>query len=285
MKECFRRTSRGFLATTVELPRKPSRMDGMNMAGIYIGTILLERNRWAPGKVPTYLVSQWLERFRTAGFDGIELWENHAALCPEDERVRLEALAAPVAVFNSYAGFDTAGEVQRRLAAAMAVRLRAQAVKFNMGPDPGMRVPYVQAALEWRTLFPAHVRLLCECHPGTVMEEPQAAAEVFAQCDGFEAIVHPFTWDLERLAAWFRLLGPKITHAHVQLRTRDDLFLRLDRDPGYVREALAVMREGGFRGSFTLEFAEGTRSASENMEELFSAVLADLAFLRENWPG
>ena len=47
------------------------------MSDVYIGTILLEANRHRPGKVPTYLVSQWSQRFVQAGFDGVELWENH----------------------------------------------------------------------------------------------------------------------------------------------------------------------------------------------------------------
>ena len=50
---------------------------------IYIGTILLEVNRWTAGKEPSYLVSEWVERFAEAGFDGMELWQFHAP--PDDE--------------------------------------------------------------------------------------------------------------------------------------------------------------------------------------------------------
>lgn len=49
-------------------------------ARVLIGTILLEPNRWKPGKLPSFRVSQWLDRFADAGFAGVELWENHAAL-------------------------------------------------------------------------------------------------------------------------------------------------------------------------------------------------------------
>ena len=52
---------------------------------IYIGTILLERNRWTRDKKPTCLVSEWIPRFKEAGFDGMELWENHAALASSTE--------------------------------------------------------------------------------------------------------------------------------------------------------------------------------------------------------
>lgn len=34
---------------------------------IYIATVLLEPNRWAPGKIPTVRVGDWLDRFAEAG--------------------------------------------------------------------------------------------------------------------------------------------------------------------------------------------------------------------------
>ena len=58
--------------------------------------------------------------------------------------------------------------------------------------------------------------------------------------------------------------------------------MRLDRSPARVREALHIMDEEGFQGSFTLEFTEGTRAPNENMENLWHAALSDLHFLREN---
>ena len=58
---------------------------------VLIGSILLEVNRHRSGRTPTYRVSDWLERFREAGFDGVELWENHATAAPEEE---VQALAA-----------------------------------------------------------------------------------------------------------------------------------------------------------------------------------------------
>ena len=62
---------------------------------IYIGTILLELNRWGSPKTPTYRVSEWLDRFQEAGFDGMELWEYHATLCPSEELAALEASTFP----------------------------------------------------------------------------------------------------------------------------------------------------------------------------------------------
>ena len=260
------------------------------MAGIdgqvYIGTLLLERNRHAPGKTPTYRVSQWLERFAEAGFDGMELWENHAALCAPEELRALESASFPVAVFNSYAAFDEAGEADRRRAADLTSRLRAAGVKFNFGKDPKARAAYVKNARAWQKLLPGETRPLCECHPGTIVEEPEQAALVFDELGRgrFQAIVHPFRPDLDKLRQWFRALGPSITHAHVQMRDDSGEFLLLESNPNLAKEALRVMRGEGYRGSFTLEFTAGVRAPQESMERLFEAALRDLLFLRENWP-
>ena len=66
---------------------------------IFLGTILLEPNRWPDKAESTYsrlqklspfkqgtpqiLASQWMERVVADGFDGIELWANHALLCSD----------------------------------------------------------------------------------------------------------------------------------------------------------------------------------------------------------
>jgi sugar phosphate isomerase/epimerase len=251
---------------------------------IYIGTILLERNRWARGKEPTYLISEWLSRFSRAGFDGMELWENHAALASSAELAALQESAFPVAVFNSYTAFGATDNISRQEAARLATLLNARGVKFNLGREAAHKDLYVQNALAWREQLPPGTRLLCECHGGTIMEDPQVAKEVFAawEDDAFQAIVHPFTTDTETLREWFAHLGPRITHAHVQLRDASGVMQRLDRQPKVVKERLHLMREEGFSGSFALEFTEGTGSPTESTETLFSSAIADLNYLREH---
>lgn len=250
---------------------------------VYIGTILLERNRWAPGRQPTYRVSEWVDRFREAGFDGMELWENHAALCPPEELAALEHSPLPIAVFNSYCSFDDGGKADRERAIRLANQLRAGGVKFNMGPHPTLRDAYVENVLAWRAGFAAETRILCECHPGTILEEPESAAAAFADLgtDRFQAIVHPF-FVPDRLREWFRHLGPAITHTHIQMRDGNGLLQRLSSDPARVKETLRILREEGFRGSFTLEFTEGVSTPDEEIKRLFQAACDDLQFLREH---
>lgn len=45
----------------------------MTPHSIFQGTVLLEANRWAKDRTPTYRVSEWLGRLAAAGVDGIEL--------------------------------------------------------------------------------------------------------------------------------------------------------------------------------------------------------------------
>jgi len=246
---------------------------------IYIGTIALERNRWGNGRVPTYLVSEWAERFRQAGFDGMELWENHAAMRDEPELAAIQAGPVPVSVFNSYTGFDDDASETRARAAELATRFDAAGVKFNLGHEPHRLAAYVRNAVAWSELMPAQTRMLCECHGGTIMEDPDVARKVYNQWNGprWQAIVHPFSGHpIEDLRRWFDTLGSDIvTHAHVAIAGEGD-----ER-----RECLAqgmeVLREYGYRGSYTIEFTLGTGAPDEEIETMFTNALADLALLRK----
>ena len=253
---------------------------------IFIGTILLEKNRWAKGKQPSYAVREWLPRFERDGFDGLELWENHVLLGPPEEAQALERGKVPVAVYNTYVGFDDKGEDARRRAAEMAARLKAKAVKYNVGPDKAKLAEYIKNVKAWAELLPGDCRLLCECHAGTVMEEPEQAAAVFAELrdeQRHQAIVHPFSESPESLRRWFRALGPRrITHAHVQYR-ESRKFRRLSRDAPRNKEIMAVLKDSGFRGSYTLEFTEGTSApGGEDIEALYRAALDDREFINGN---
>jgi len=251
---------------------------------IYIGTILLELNRWGSPKTPTYKVSEWLNRFREAGFDGMELWEYHATLAPREELALLEAVEFPVSVFNTYCDFDDASESDRKQAAEMIKRLEAGGAKFNVGKDPALRDEYIKNLRTWSASLPEDCRLLCECHGGTIIQEPSNAAKFFEELDSerYQIIVHCLMQDLEILKEWFRAFGTSVTHAHIQMTDGNNKRAGLSNNPAHVKEALHIMREEGYRGSFTLEFTAGTQSPDENIGDLWQAALSDLHFLREN---
>jgi len=250
---------------------------------IYIGTILLELNRWGSPKTPTYRVSEWLDRFQEAGFDGMELWEYHATLAPPEELVLLEASKFPVSVYNTYCDFEDASESDRRQAAEMITRFGAGGVKYNIGREPARRDEYIRNLRNWGESLPENCRLLCECHAGTIIQEPSDAAKFFGDLGlDYQIIVHCFMQDLVILEEWFSTFGTSVAHAHVQMQGENGRNARLSKNPAHVKAALHIMREEGYRGSFTLEFTEGTRAPDENMEDLWQAALSDLHFLREN---
>ncbi len=252
---------------------------------IYLGTILLEPQRWSGDKRPSYAVSTWLERIKAAGFDGIELWENHYLKADAAERKILHAKAAPIAIFNSYAGLKIEHATQREAAACHAAELGAGAIKFNVGNDATRFDEYLINATAWADLLPESTQLWCECHPGTVLETPQDAARAFDIWDEarFGVMIHPFTTEPDVLRDWLRLLGPRVQHAHVQIRDENGRPTCLDTQPEMAHAALEILRDGGFSGSFTMEFTLGTSTANDQTEYLWENALRDLKFLRENW--
>ncbi|MFT5366816.1 MAG: sugar phosphate isomerase/epimerase [Candidatus Latescibacterota bacterium] len=261
-------------------------MRGVEMAEILIGSILLDVNRWGNPKAPTYEVSAWTDRFKEAGFDGIELWEYHATLCSDAERDRLIASDFPSTLYNMYSEFDDASEAGRQVATEMITKLGSRGVKFNVGKDPALRAEYLKNLRAWREAVPDSCMLMCECHPGTIVEEPEAAKEFFDALgvDGWEVMVHCFIPEQEVLKRWFDQFGDKVGQAHVQMRDDGRNILRLDEDPDRAQACLTIMYDAGFSGAYTIEFAKGTREPGENMDDLWTAAKADLDFLRSHTP-
>ena len=127
---------------------------------LFLGSVLLEKNRWLDTHAPTLLVSEWICRARSCGFDGIELWQYHWTLASETERSRL-CESAFVKVFNSYAKLDTESAFDRTLSTEAASALGAQAVKFNFGPSWNTLDGELDAVRRWAEQLGPGIRLLC----------------------------------------------------------------------------------------------------------------------------
>ena len=248
---------------------------------LYIATLLLEVNRHGSPKTPSFPVSEWTDRFAGAGFDGMELWEYHATLAGPEEAKALQETAFPTTIFNTYASMDEAGREDRERATRWVERLQPWGIKFNVGKQPEERETYLTKVREWRAQLPGDVTLLCECHPGTIIEEPDAAKQFFddLNVNNWGIIVHPFN-RLESIQAWFDTFGSAIMHAHLQMRTDDRQVIRFDRRPERTREAVRIMSEAGFQGSCSFEFTEGMNIPDETIEDLWKNVLRDLFYLR-----
>ncbi len=249
-----------------------------------IATVLFERNRWTPHKQPSFKVSEWAARYADAGFNGIELWENHLLLAEAGEQEALKSAPIPVNILNTYCTFDDAGASGRKASAALAAGLGVRGIKFNLGGDPLLTEQYMVNLSAWQNELPADCRLLCECHAGTVLEDPARATEILGPLQGqVEIIVHAFGGDDDALLkGWLDLFGPLLTHAHAAgTFTPDHGFLPLRDLEGLVRHRVGILSNGGFSGSWTLEFTAGVAGPREDMDQLMSAAADDLLFLRE----
>lgn len=217
-----------------------------------------------------------------AGFDGIELWEYHASKTSEAEQQRLKDSPLPIRIFNSYATLDTPLNAQQLSAARWAQQLAAKQIKFNIGNDPHKFDTYVENVAQWAKHLPSTVQLLCECHPGTLVETPVEAGRAFTRWSqvGVEAIIHPFNLQPDQLVQWFQHIGPHITHAHVQTH-RKGRMQSLAYDMKLVKENVNIMQHEGFRGSFSIEFTIGVGQREEQIHTLFQNAVDDLVLLRE----
>ncbi len=225
-----------------------------------------------------------MERFARDGFSGIELWENHI-LKAEDQKKEMELIKKakiPVAIYNTYTGFSDEEAEKRKKAAEIINYFGSDGVKYNLGKNDDLLDVYLENLQNWADSLPEKCRLLCECHGGTVLEDPETAGQVLGELDDkFQAIVH-CCGDSEKLVKWFDNLGEKITHAHVSLKANGK-GVRLSSNPGLILENLYIMKTAGFKGTFTLEFTEGLRSEKENIEDSYQAALDDLQFLQEKY--
>jgi len=250
------------------------------MSKFYLGTVLLEKNRWS-SRIPTFLVSDWTDRIAADGFDGIELWENHV-LRAEGELAKLADAQLPIAVYNMYADFSNA-EADKLAKSLEAIRtLKPRGIKFNIGADAARLPEYRKNMLSFADALPAGCVMLCEWHPGTVIEDVDAAGAFFAglPTDKFQVITHAFSYDADSLQKQFDVFGKRITLVHVQ-RVLNDKRVRLDADAAHVRACCKVLADNGYTGDFTLEFTEGTSAPDESIDMLYANALLDLAFLKE----
>ena len=244
---------------------------------VYLGTVLLERNRWNPeDRTPSFRVSDWTDRISGDGFDGLELWENHAMLADDEEVQRLRHGACPVKIFNAYDRCEPDTHADRERIAAMAISLGAEGMKYNTGKDFERHDAYVESIRQWRAMFAPGFRLLCECHRGSTMADPQLADETLDRLgrDDFGMILHGLDNDEQTVRERFGHYGDRITHLHCNLSAKGLM------PEKQVRDRLALLRELGFRGTFTIEFTEGVRS-DLSIDDLYRNAVRDLRLLRK----
>lgn len=256
---------------------------GLAPGAVLLGTVALEPNRWglrSPDREPLLRTADWLAAAERAGFDGIELWEHHATRAGEDEVARLAASPLPLSIFSTYASLDAEDDAARNAVADWVARLGCPAVKFNVGNDAGAVGAYGERLGRLAEKLPAGTRLVCECHGGTVAEDPAVAREILGAVGGadrLQALVH-LGDDIDVLDAAFGALGERIRHVHVNFLRRgapplaeieDDLRARVER-----------LAANGFAGSYTIEFVNGVGTERDEPPALVEAAIRDFATLR-----
>ena len=246
---------------------------------IYLGTILLERNRWGKNdRRPSFLVSDWTERIAGDGFDGLELWENHALMADGDERERLRTGPCPVVLLNSYAGCEDEDRPARQQTAELAAFFDAAGMKFNFGKDPERQDRYIENVRAWANMFKPGYRMLSENHRGTTTADAELAAGTYERLDGVNigGIIH-FGNDEEEYRKRCGWYGRYLTHIHCKLSQDDGTVMGEDA----VHHRLELLREFGFNGTFTIEFTEGMRVDNVTIDDLYRNAVRDLRLLRK----
>jgi sugar phosphate isomerase/epimerase len=251
---------------------------------VLMGTVALEPNRWgaiSPDRRPHLRAAEWVGRAEAAGFDGIELWEHHATLADDDDLARIESSALPVAILNSYVSFDDESDAAREAVAGWAGRLRCIGVKFNVGNDPTCIEAYIARLRRFADHLPQQTCLVCECHAGTVAEDPPTAKrilEAIGTPERVQALVH-LGDDPAHVASMFEALGHRIRHVHVNfLKQGAPVLAEISSD---VRERIGQLRRHGFEGSYTIEFVNGVGTSRDTPSELVDVATRDLVTLRD----
>ena len=257
---------------------------------VFLASIALEPNRWKGGdrRVPSFMVSRFNAPAKSAGFRGWELWEPHFFLADVAEKERLRESPLPIRIFNTYLrpGIDDKAEWEKVVEAITFLGEQVEGVKFNLGKadslSPGEQI---EAALDWAEALPGNVRMLCENHPGTLLEEPAEADRAFQAwpSDRFGAILHPLAGEESHCSRWLEALPDRIEHLHWQARGPDNKLGPLADQGQKLDSAIAALRAAGFAGSQSIEFVEGTGQPGEAPESLFQAAAADQKILHSGW--
>jgi sugar phosphate isomerase/epimerase len=228
----------------------------------YLNTGALEINRWNSNftnenKPISINISDWIEAIIRAGFDGIELWENHAVNCSEDEQFRQNEVLNPVAVFNSYVDFNEPLSIRNRIVANRINTLNCQNVKYGLPKS----IPMRQAAdnlCKWCTLLDDNILLCNEFHKGNWGETAQEALELLNMLptDRFKGMFH-LGAPVSKIKQYFDVIGERITHCHAVLCRFDAKGVLDKSDITRVTRQLDFLRDYGYTGSFTIEFVTG----------------------------
>lgn len=247
---------------------------------IYLSSLLLDPGRWSKGRQARVDAGTWNARMLEAGFAGWELWEPHDPLLnpPTGNAPAPE----PVGIYNTYLLPDESVPAEWEALATRINQSGAFGVKFNVSPDPGAGERALPA-LDYLLDACPKAEFWCECHPRTALEKPAAAARwISGLSPRVGIIVHPFSPDADAVTSWFRQVGDRVRHLHLNVKGPDNRFARLSEQKPRIIARLEDLDRVGFKGTVSLEFTRGIGGGEADTPELlFENALADLRFLEE----
>ncbi len=262
-----------------------------NRQPIFLGTMVIERNRWGVlddakfthlqplvrcrAVVPTVRISDWLDRAAADGFDGVELFEPHAFFASDAEVQRLADHDMPIGVFNSYFSLNDDDAIWRDAVAGMVSLLGAGGVKYNFGKTIGRLEHDLDTLRCFADACPHTTRIICECHSGNITDDPVSLERIARQLDDqrFQFTVHLMD-EPEQLRHRFALLGERITHCHV--------WRKPDIDDNALAERVRLLCALGFVGSTTIEFTRsiGWGKPDPPVDTLYHQATEDMRVIR-----
>jgi sugar phosphate isomerase/epimerase len=262
---------------------------------VLLNTIALEPNRWAREKPPYYRLVDLLGPIADAGFDALEVWQNHVAALPADQVPALADLGRKLGVqfpiTGAYPVLDFEGREREAELKRMeelfrrAGMLGSRVVKIFGGRVASQDVTGLQwhRSIEFvREMLKASadskLTLTAETHSKTLADEADAALRFIETVgsDRLKICWQPYGMrDTEKTIGDFDRLAKHVIHVHLIGRKGPD-YASLEESDLDNRRALEHYFEAGFDGFLSIEFVKG--SVVEPPEQIQVAqVLANAA--------
>jgi len=270
-----------------------------------LGTIALEPHRWTAFKEPRMDLIELLPAIRRAGFDQLEVWQNHIALRPLSAVRALRAKGDECGVSFAYIGvypiFTAAGleaREQERLQAdlldkAEVLGTRRLKIMLACGLKGGEATPEQLRLVAdrfgpwYREALSRGIRMAVELHGGTVFD-PVEAGERFMRAHpefDFSICFQPYDFqDTAKAIALADRFAGRISHVHLQApqpRERGGLYDALEEGALDYRRLIPHLVRHNPGVTFTLEFVRDCiqKEAPFDVEKVLASARRDADFV------
>lgn len=248
---------------------------------IYLSTMLLEKNR-SNGKGPSLLVSDWMEPISEAGFSGLEIWMNHLMFSSrsEWELIRERGLEADLtsALISSPLPMDASDKNQRLRDTILEAcdYFRPEGLKLVTS----VKDEALDFLMTWSRDVPRDIGMLFDCREGEAGVADLDRVRKSLGGGRFQAVLHPFLLSPKDFEDALRASGDFIGNLGVQTK-KGGKWALLSENKAESLKIIAATKKGGFKGTWSLEYAKGAGLAGEDIDDLFDNSEADLNFLTE----